>query len=137
MIKKTIEYTNYNGEKVKEDLYFNLSKAEIMEYELGFAGGMSKHLTEIIEAENVTELVALFKNLLLLSYGVKSSDGRTFQKKDIDGRPLSIGFSQTEAYSELFMELATNSDLASEFVNGIMPVMDAPASNKIELSAAN
>ena len=137
MIKKTIEYTNYNGEKVKEDLYFNLSKAEIMEYELGFAGGMSKHLTEIIEAENVTELVALFKNLLLLSYGVKSSDGRTFQKKDIDGRPLSIGFSQTEAYSELFMELATNSDLASEFVNGIMPVMDAPTSNKIEVSASN
>lgn len=132
MIKKTIEYTNYNGEKVKEDLYFNLSKAEIMEYELGFAGGMSKHLTEIIEAENVTELVALFKNLLLLSYGVKSSDGRTFQKKDIDGRPLSIGFSQTEAYSELFMELATNSDLASEFVNGIMPV-----SNKMDISAAN
>lgn len=137
MIKKTIEYTNYNGEKVKEDLYFNLSKAEIMEYELGFAGGMSKHLTEIIEAENVTELVALFKNLLLLSYGVKSSDGRTFQKKDIDGRPLSIGFSQTEAYSELFMELATNSDLASEFVNGIMPVMDTPTSNKIEVSASN
>ena len=137
MIKKTIEYTNYNGEKVKEDLYFNLSKAEIMEYELGFAGGMSKHLTEIIEAENVTELVALFKNLLLLSYGVKSSDGRTFQKKDIDGRPLSIGFSQTEAYSELFMELATNSDLASEFVNGIMPVMDTPTSNKIEVSATN
>ena len=137
MIKKTIEYTNYNGEKVKEDLYFNLSKAEIMEYELGFTGGMSKHLTEIIEAENVTELVALFKNLLLLSYGVKSSDGRTFQKKDIDGRPLSIGFSQTEAYSELFMELATNSDLASEFVNGIMPVMDTPTSNKIEVSATN
>lgn len=137
MIKKTIEYTNYNGEKVKEDLYFNLSKAEIMEYELGFAGGMSKHLTEIIEAENVTELVALFKNLLLLSYGIKSSDGRTFLKKDIDGRPLSIGFSQTEAYSELFMELATNSDLASEFVNGIMPVMDTPTSNKIEVSATN
>ena len=137
MIKKTIEYTNYNGEKVKEDLYFNLSKAEIMEYELGFAGGMSKHLTEIIEAENVTELVALFKNLLLLSYGVKSSDGRNFHKKDIDGRPLSRGFSQTEAYSELFMELATNSDLASEFVNGIMPVMDTPTSNKIEVSASN
>jgi len=137
MIKKTIEYTNYNGEKVKEDLYFNLSKAEIMEYELGFAGGMSKHLTEIIEAENVAELVALFKNLLLLSYGIKSSDGRTFLKKDIDGRPLSIGFSQTEAYSELFMELATNSDLASEFVNGIMPVMDTPSSNKIEVSATN
>lgn len=137
MIKKTIEYTNYNGEKVKEDLYFNLSKAEIMEYELSFAGGMSKHLTEIIEAENVTELVALFKNLLLLSYGIKSSDGRTFLKKDIDGRPLSRGFSQTEAYSELFMELATNSDLASEFVNGIMPVMDTPTSNKIEVSATN
>ena len=108
-----------------------------MEYELGFAGGMSKHLTEIIEAENVAELVALFKNLLLLSYGIKSSDGRTFLKKDIDGRPLSRGFSQTEAYSELFMELATNSDLASEFVNGIMPVMDTPTSNKIEVSATN
>ena len=124
MIKKTIEYTDYNGEVRKEDFYFNLSKAEIMEMELSLDGGMSQRLQKIIDAKNVPELVSVFKDLLLKSYGVKSDDGRSFLKLDSDGKKLSIAFSQTEAYSILFMELATDSSLASEFVNGIIPNMD-------------
>ena len=39
MLKKTVLYTDYNENEREEDLYFNLSKAEIMEMELSISGG--------------------------------------------------------------------------------------------------
>ena len=40
---------------------------------------------------------------------------------DENGQPLSRKFAETEAYSVLFMELATDDAKAAEFVNGIIP----------------
>ena len=117
MLKKTITYTDFNGVERTEDFYFNLTKAEIAEMELSMPGGMSATVKRIIEAQDTKELIAIFKDLLLRSYGVKSPDGRRFIKKD----ELREEFSQTEAYSELFMELATEAKAASDFVNGIIP----------------
>ena len=64
-------------------------------------------------------LIDLFKDLILRSYGEKSADGRRF----IKSKELSTAFSQTEAYSELFMELVTDAEKAAEFVNGITPAI--------------
>ena len=63
----------------------------------------------------------LFKDLILKAYGEKSLDGRRFMKVDEKGNPLYIGFSQTEAYSQLFMELANDADAASKFFIGVIP----------------
>lgn len=117
MLKKTIEYTDYNGTKRTEDFYFNLSKAEIAEMELEIPGGMTAMLQRITAAQDTPSLVKIFKDLILRSYGVKSDDGKRF----IKSQQLKDEFSQTEAYSELFMELATNAEAASTFVNGILP----------------
>lgn len=117
MLKKTIEYTDYNGTKRTEDFYFNLSKAEIAEMELEIPGGMTVMLQRITAAQDTPSLVKIFKDLILRSYGVKSDDGKRF----IKSQQLKDEFSQTEAYSELFMELATNAEAASAFVNGILP----------------
>lgn len=117
MLKKTIEYTDYNGTKRTEDFYFNLSKAEIAEMELEIPGGMTAMLQRITAAQDTPSLVKIFKDLILRSYGVKSDDGKRF----IKSQQLKDEFSQTEAYSELFMELATNAEAASAFVNGILP----------------
>lgn len=121
MLTKTIKYTDYNGEEREEKFLFNLSKAELMEMELGTTGGMVETLKKIIETKDTPSLVKIFKDLILKSYGEKSADGKRFIKIDNEGNPLSIGFSQTEAYSNLFMELATNSVSAIEFVKGIIP----------------
>lgn len=121
MLTKTIKYTDYNGEEREEKFLFNLSKAELMEMELGTTGGMVETLKKIIEVKDTPSLVKIFKDLILKSYGEKSADGKRFIKIDNEGNPLSIGFSQTEAYSNLFMELATNSVSAIEFVKGIIP----------------
>lgn len=117
MIKETIKYTDYNGNELVEDFYFNLSRSEIAEMELSYPNGLANHITKITQSNNGAEIIKLFKNLILSSYGRKSDDGKRFIKNVED----SNAFSQTEAYSELFMKLATNADAAAEFVNGVIP----------------
>lgn len=124
MLKKTIKYTDYNGVERTEDFYFNLTKAEIAEMELEVPGGMTAMIDRITKTQDTPSLIKMFKDLILRSYGRKSDDGRRFIKNP----ELVEEFKDSEAYSELFMELATNADAASAFVNGIVP--KAPESAK-------
>lgn len=117
MIKKTITYTDYNGVERTENFYFNLSKAEVMEMELSADGGMTAAIQKIIDAKDIPSIIRVFKDLVLKSYGVKSDDGRRF----IKSKEISEAFAQTEAYSQIFMELATDAEAASAFINGIIP----------------
>lgn len=117
MLKKTIEYTDYNGTKRVEDFYFNLSKAEITEMELGVTGGLAESIEKIVKAQDVPSIVKTFKELILKAYGEKSADGKRFIKNE----ELSTAFSQTEAYSNLFTELSTDADVAAEFIKGLIP----------------
>lgn len=121
MISKNIKYTDYNGVEREETFLFNLSKAELMEMELGTAGGLADMIKNIVAAQDTPSIVKIFKELVLKAYGEKSPDGKRFIKIDEKGNPLSVGFSQTEAYSNLFMELATDADAAAKFVRGIVP----------------
>ena len=121
MLSKKIKYTDYNGVEREETFLFNLSKAELMEMELGITGGLSDMLKNIIASQDTPSIVKIFKDLILKAYGEKSPDGKRFIKIDEKGNPLSVAFSQTEAYSNLFMELATDSDAATNFIRGIVP----------------
>lgn len=117
MITKTIKYTDYNGTEREEKFLFNLSKAELMEMEMGTTGGLAENIQKIVEAQDAPSIIKIFKDLILKAYGVKSADGKRFIKSEA----LSEEFSQTEAYSQLFMELATDADAAAKFVKGIVP----------------
>lgn len=121
MITKTIKYTDYNGVEREEKFLFNLSKAELTEMEMGTTGGLTETIKKIVETQDTPSIIKIFKELILKAYGEKSADGRRFMKVDEKGNPLSIAFSQTEAYSQLFMELATDSNAAADFVKGIIP----------------
>ena len=128
MLKKTVTYTDYNGVERKEDFYFNLTKAEIMEMEMSISGGLTEMINRIVAAQDAPAIVKIFKELVLKAYGVKSPDGKRFIKSE----ELATEFAQTEAYSQLFMELATDADAASAFVNGIVPnVEGADAAPKL------
>ena len=128
MLKKTITYTDYNGVERKEDFYFNLTKAEIMEMEMSISGGLTEMINRIVAAQDAPAIVKIFKELVLKAYGIKSPDGKRFIKSE----ELATEFAQTEAYSQLFMELATDADAASAFVNGIVPnVEGADATPKL------
>ena len=116
MLKKTITYVDYNGTERKEDFYFNLSKAEIMEMEMGTTGGMVEMINRIVAAQDAPAIIDVFKKMILKAYGEKSADGKRF----IKSKEISEAFSQTEAYSQLFMEHATGADAAAKFGNGIV-----------------
>ena len=121
MITKSIKYTDYNGVERKENFMFNLSKAELMEMEMGTTGGLAETIQKIVETQDAPAIIQIFKDLILKAYGEKSADGKRFVKVNDAGVKLSVGFSQTEAFSQLFMELATDSDKAAEFIKGIIP----------------
>lgn len=121
MLKKTITYTDYNEMERTEDFYFNLTEAELNELQLATPGGYAGYLQKMVAAQDTPTLIGVIKDLILRSYGEKSLDGRTFVKIDESGKPVSRMFSQTEAFSKLYMELGSDSDAAVKFVLGIMP----------------
>ena len=126
MLKKTFEYVDFNGDEQTEDFYFNLSKAEIMEMEMGTTGGLAEMIEKIVAAKDAPAIIKMFKEIVLKAYGEKSADGKRFVKTEQN----QLEFSQTEAYSQLFMELATDADKAADFVNGIIPADAKPDSDK-------
>ena len=121
MLKKTFTYTDYNGVERTEDHYFNLTKAEILELEATTTGGLSEHIKRIVAAQDLPSIFNLFKSIVMKSYGIKSEDGKRFIKLDKEGYPLANEFAQTEAFSQLITELATDDKAAADFMNAIVP----------------
>ena len=121
MLKKTIKYEDFNGTEREETFLFNLTEAELMEMEMSTAGGLAEMIQNIVQAQDAPAIIKIFKDLVLKAYGEKSPDGKYFIKEDENGNPLSRKFAHTQAYSILFMELATDAEKAAEFVNGIVP----------------
>lgn len=117
MLKETITYEDYNGVSRTEDFYFNLTEAELMEMEMSMNGGLAEMIQRIVAAQDAPAIIKIFKDMVLKAYGQKSLDGKRFIKT----AELSQEFAQTNAYSQLFMKLATDADAAAKFVNGIMP----------------
>ncbi len=117
MYKIREKYEDYDGNERVEEFYFNLTKAEITDMELTTEGGMSAMLNRIIAAKDTSKLIAVFKDLILRSYGQKSPDGRRFIKSD----ELTKEFTETPAYSQIYLRLATDDKAATEFVNNVIP----------------
>ena len=117
MIKWPITYTDYNGNTVKEDFYFHLNKAELMQMQFGANGAYSQFIERITNQRDLKVLGSEFEHIILNAYGEKSDDGRTFKKSE----EIRENFKSTEAYSELFMELITDADKAVSFIKGILP----------------
>jgi len=117
MLKKTIKFNDVDGNTLEEDFYFNLTKAEALEIQFSHHGGLEEHVKQIVAAKQVDKLIELFKEILVKTVGRRSDDGRRF----IKSKEITDDFLQTEAYSELFLQLATDSEFAIQFMKGIMP----------------
>lgn len=119
MHKETIPYIDYNGTERTEDFYFNLTRTELTELEAGTEGGLGEYLTRIVNAQNVPELMAVFKKIILAAYGEKTPDGKRIRKSE----EISKAFTETPAYDMLFQKLFLSGDpnAASDFINDIIP----------------
>jgi len=122
MLKKKITYVDYDGNERIEDHYFNLNKAELTKMRLSYAGGLEKTLEKIAAEQDTKRMYEHFEDLILRSYGQKSLDGKQFIKSP----ELSLAFQQTEAYSELVIELLSDADAAAAFVNSITSINQQP-----------
>lgn len=125
MLKLTETYVDYNGNERTEDFYFNLTKAELMEMECSTTGGLTELIQKIVAEQDAPAIIKIFKEIVIKSYGQKSLDGKRFIKRP----ELAEEFSQTEAFSNIFMRLATDADAAAKFINGIVPAEVAKQSS--------
>ena len=117
MIAKTMTYKDFNNVERTETFYFNLTPAEAVEMQVMESGGLGVYIDRIIQEQDARKIIEIFKDLILRSYGVKSNDGKHFLKDE----KLRAAFASTNAYSDLFMQLATDADMASAFLNAIVP----------------
>lgn len=118
MIKHTIVYTDFDGKEQTEDAYFNLSKIELMEMDIESNGSLGDKIKEIVSQENIKEIYAFFKTLIVKAYGKKSSDGRRFIKSP----EMVAEFLETNAYEALIFELISNEEKAATFVNAMIAI---------------
>ena len=134
MLKKTIKYTDFNGEEREEDFYFNLTKADLIAKEAMTEGGYRAKLEVFGKSKSGAQVMTVFKELIEDSYGIKSEDGRFFNKSP----EIAHEFMQSAAYDTFFMELVTDADAALAFSRGIMPPDLVEAARKdIEALQAN
>ena len=117
MIKKPISFTNYEGEKQTVVAYFHLNKFEWLELETFTKGGLIENLKGAIEAGNAKKTIDILKKIILTAYGEKNDETGKFEKTE----KAAIDFSKTEAFSELFYELAYDGKAATEFFTGLIP----------------
>lgn len=115
MLKKTITYEDFNGQRRTEDFYFSFSKLEIME--MLEIDDLQTTIKGIEESESTARAYALFKKLILDAYGIKSEDGRTF----IKNAQVRAEFEGSPALSELIFEFLENPKLGSQFIEGCVP----------------
>lgn len=127
MFTKTVTYKDFDGNERTEVCRFNLSEPEIIEMETSYPGGLEQMLKKIIEEKDQQKILAVFKELILKSYGEKTPDGKRFVKS----KELSEAFSQTGAYEQLYMQILRDIDFAIEFTNGIMPERVRQAASQV------
>lgn len=128
MYTTVIKYEDYDGNPREMEAHFHLNKAELLELQVSWDGGLEKVLKKIVEEHDQKRMIEMFKMIILKSYGVKSLDGNRFMKSP----EITEAFTQTEAYPELFMKLAMDDKAAAEFVNGIMPKNLVEEAKKLE-----
>lgn len=117
MLKKQITFTDCEGKQRTDTFYFNLSKAELIKMQFSAAGGLKEMMEKAVKESDNGKLIEVFEDLIRKSYGVKSEDNLSF----IKNKNLAEAFMQTDAYSELFMELVTDENAAAAFINGVIP----------------
>lgn len=127
MYSEVIKFTDFDGNEVSERHYFNITKTELQKQNMHKKGGLLNYLTRIISTRDQEEIANYFEEIINMSYGIKSDDGRRF----IKSKEITEEFMSTAAYDELFYRLTTDSEYATKFINSILPSFDdIPAETK-------
>lgn len=118
MFIKKHTFFGYDGKERTEEFMFNLNKAELIKF-MTTNGDytLDKLVARLTEERNTKRVMEIFEDLMRLSYGRISVDGRKFEKSDA----LWEDFHQTEAFSDIFSDIVSDEKKAVEFITGIIP----------------
>ena len=132
MIKRTINYIDFDGNPRTEDAYFNMTRSELIAFTFDMPDAITDAAKNTNTANNVdleaagaklverlgtSGIFNFVKDLVFRSYGKKSDDGRRFIKSN----EMAIEFTQTLAYDEFLIDLFSDDKKAADFINGIIP----------------
>ena len=118
MLKKIVHYTDFNGADRKDELYFNLTEIELTTIQAASKEGIEKELQTAVDDKDVYKILEIIKLLIHKSYGIKSADGRYFEKSP----EILHKFLSSAAYDSLMMDLFTDGGArGAEFIQGLMP----------------
>ena len=117
MFERTFKFEGFDGKMYEDTWGFYLSKADLLEIQLGTFVGLDALMKRLIETKNGKEIMAIVKEIILKAVGHTSPDGRKFLRNE----ELREEFLQTDAYSQLFEELVLNPDKALDFIIAAVP----------------
>ena len=117
MLKRPITYTDFDGNEITEDFYFNLSASDIVNLDAKYEGGLEGAIKRIAAAEDKTAMIMEMEKVILASYGERSEDGKRFRKSD----ELSSDFRYHAAYDVLFFEIISDENKMVEFITQVIP----------------
>jgi hypothetical protein len=118
MLVKTIKYTDFFGIEQNDEFMFNLSRPEVVRLDVSYPGGIQAHVAKFVAEKDYEKIMKMFEDLITISYGVRSVDGKRFVK---DSTVVSE-FLDSAAYAALYEELLLNADNAAQFFNGVIPL---------------
>lgn len=116
-LKHHVTVKSIFGENIERDLYFRLTKAELMELNEKYAdeGGFDGRLKRLGEGANGKLILETLKDFLGRAYGERRGD--ELVKSD----EIRDAFFASEAYSKVFEDLAAGDLNPYEFVRQTLP----------------
>ena len=129
MLKQRVKYEGFDGELIEEDLYFNLTRMDLIELNDRYESkDMAAYMDKIVKEKNVKELYKVLKDIVLMAYGVKSEDGKRF----IKNQTVKDEFAESLAFSQLIEDFHETDTSMSDFITGITSQIKG-----LELATAN
>lgn len=140
MLKRHITYEDYDGVTKEMDAEFHISKSEGAILSAKKINGMSyaEALQKMVNDQDMESMLKVFREMVIMAYGVRSEDGKRFVKdvgEGVNGIQFSAGraFSQTPAFDELFMDILQEENGLVNFFNGVLPTY-SPSNRALNVS---
>ena len=141
MLKFPVTYTDFNGNEHTDDLWFHISKADVLmakddvygtiitlgkqlqqkatfvdEAQANVKEGDSFNANNLVVADAIRDLARLLDKVLDLASGVRTEDGMRFIKNET----VLEDFKQTVAYDALIDKLLSNPTEMIQFIEKLM-----------------
>lgn len=118
MIKKTIQYHDFDGDVREDDFYFSLNQVQFTRINRMFPGGLEAYVAKIAKDKDADEMFRVIDVLVSEAYGERSGNG--FVKVTPNGQKLADFFTNTEAYDNLLTELISDENALINFLSGCL-----------------